>query len=136
MRMHGSNGGCSARQQVAPPGDSKPRRLLHLRQYPRQRADARPLCAVYNALNLLKSEQELLRRISIYIIPRVAVGGAAGAGSTRGQRQRGLCAGGGWGHAKIYAPHPGCVAHGDLNSALVGARSEHRTTPRGSCSRG
>ena len=42
-------------------------------------------CAVYNALHLLEEEPELLKRIAVYIVPRVAVDGAEFCVTTGGR---------------------------------------------------
>ena len=65
------------------PADSKPAYFVYGNIHASEPTGAH--CAVYNALHLLKSEPELLRRISIYIIPRVAVDGAEYCVTTGGR---------------------------------------------------
>ena len=65
------------------PADSKPAYFIYGNIHASEPTGAH--CAVYNALHLLKSEPELLRRISIYINPRVAVDGAEYCVTTGGR---------------------------------------------------
>ncbi len=101
------------------PADSKPGYFIYGNIHASEPTGAH--CAVYNALNLLKNEHELLRRISIYIIPRVAVDGAEYCVTTGGRvRSRKWDAAGE--HREPNTIYPEDV---DGNGWIVDMRVEH-----------
>ena len=78
-------------------------------------------CAVYNALHLLKDEQDLLKRVAFYIVPRVTVDGAEYCVTTGGRVRSRM-----WNESGEHR-EPNTIYPEDVNSDgwIVDMRIEH-----------